>query len=210
MKLSRYICLLLLCLLFQTAAVWAQPGFKADIDKPQPYQERKLKAEKTGDGSLKTHKRVLQNLTTRYNYYFNASNKLNEVLEKAREQHRDDYSQLLSFYGYDLNATAADSAQLDSVVYKARTGIVNHDLRNEWIDELYLLWAAAFHLQKKFDSASMMLQFINYAYAPKFEDGYYKHIGTHADGAQELSIATKEENKFLHSNTFSRNNAFIW
>ncbi|HEY1022899.1 MAG TPA: tetratricopeptide repeat protein, partial [Flavisolibacter sp.] len=188
----------------------SQPGFKVDIEKPEPYQERKLKAEKTGDGNLKAPRRILQNLTTRFNYVFNANNKFNEIIERAREQHQDDYTSLLTFYPYTLEATAADSIQLDSVIYKARTGIVNHDLRNEWVDELYLLWAASFHLQKKFDSASMMLQFINYAYAPKFEDGYYKHIGTNTDGAKELSISTKEEKKFLHSNTFSRNNAFLW
>jgi tetratricopeptide (TPR) repeat protein len=188
----------------------AQPGFKVDIKKEKPYEERLLKAEKTGDGKLKAPKRIMQNLTTRFNYYFNANNKFNEIIDRAKAQHKDDFSQLLSFYNYSLDGTAADSAQLDSVIYKCRTGIVNHDLRNEWIDELYLLWAASFHLQKKLDSASLMLQFINYAYAPQEEEGFYTYIGTRKDGAQELSIATKEDKKLLHSNTFSRNNAFIW
>ncbi|HEV7333059.1 MAG TPA: tetratricopeptide repeat protein [Flavisolibacter sp.] len=210
MNLIRHILFLTAGLFLFSLAALAQPGFQVDIDKPQPYQERKLKAEKTGDGKLKAPKRILQNLTTRFNYVFNANNKFNEIIERAQEQHRDDYAELLTFYPYTLEATAADSIQLDSVIYKARTGIVNHDLRNEWIDELYLLWAASFHLQKKFDSASMMLQFINYAYAPKFEDGYYKHIGTNTDGAKELSISTREEKKLLHSNTFSRNNSFLW
>ncbi|HZH38211.1 MAG TPA: hypothetical protein VEX65_13090, partial [Flavisolibacter sp.] len=66
------------------------------------------------------------------------------------------------------------------------------------------------HLQKKFDSASMMLQFINYAYAPTYDDGYAKAIGTHNDGDRELTIATKEKNQLLRPNNFSRNNAFIW
>ncbi|HYO20958.1 MAG TPA: tetratricopeptide repeat protein, partial [Flavisolibacter sp.] len=188
----------------------AQPGHTIDIKKEKPYEERKLKAEKTGEGKIKTPKRIFQNLTTRFNYYFNASNKFNEILERAKAQHKDDFSQLLPFYNYSLEATAADSLQLDSVIYKCRTGIINHDLRNEWIDELYLLWAASWHLEKKLDSASMMLQFINYAYAPQEEYGFYTHIGTRKEGAQELSIATKEDKKFLHSNTFSRNNAFIW
>jgi hypothetical protein len=210
MKLSRHTCLLSLFAVFLTLSAYAQPGFKVDIEKPAPYQERKLKSEKTGDGKLKGPKRIMQNLTTRFNYHFNANNKLSEVIERAREQHKDDYAQLLSFYNYDLNATAADSAQLDSVIYKSRTGLANHDLRNEWTDELYLLWATAWHLQKKFDSASMMLQFINYAYAPKFEDWYFKPIGTNVAGAKELSIATKEEKKFLHNNNLSRNQSFLW
>jgi tetratricopeptide (TPR) repeat protein len=212
MKLHCHIYLLLASVLavsaFQNLA--AQPGFKVDIKKPKPYEERLLKAEKTPDGKLKTPKRIMQNLTTRFNYYFNANNKFNEVLDRAKSQHKDDYSSLLSFYNYDLETTAADSAQLDSVIYKARTGIINHDLRNEWIDELYLLWGASFHLQKKLDSAALMFQFINYAYAPQEEAGFYTYIGTRKEGAKELSIATKEDKKFLHSNTFSRNNAFIW
>lgn len=209
MKLSRHILSLFVSFLL-TITLFAQPGFKVDVEKPKPYQERKLKAEKTGEGKLKPVKRIWQNLSTRFNYIFNANNRLAEVLDRARQQHKDDYSSLLSFYDYDLNTTAADSAQLDSIIYKARTGILNHDLRMEWGDELYLLWAQSWHLQKKLDSASLMLQFINYAYAPQYEDGYYKYIGTHNDGDRELSIVTKEEKHFLHSNTFGRNNAFIW
>src|SRR5688572_13533324 len=189
---------------------YAQPGFQVDIKKEKPYEERKLKAEKTGEGKLKAPKRFFQNLTTRYNYYFNANNKFNEIIDRAKAQHVDDFSELLPFYNYSLDQTIADSVELDSVIYKCRTGIVNHDLRNEWIDELYLLWATSWHLQKKLDSAAMMLQFINYAYAPQEEYGFYTYIGTRKDGAQEMSIATKEDKKFLHSNTFSRNNSFIW
>lgn len=202
--------LLAVLLAFVFQAAHSQPGFHVDIKKDKPYTERKLKAEKTGDGPLKAPKRIFQNLTTHYNYYFNASNKFNEIVDRAKERHADDFSQLLSFYSFSLNATAADSAQLDSVIYKCRTGIVNHDLRMEWGDELYLLWAASWHLQKKFDSASLMLQFINYAYAPQQEYGYYSYVGSRKDGAQEMSIATKEEKKFLHSNNFSRNDAFVW
>jgi hypothetical protein len=29
------------------------------------------------------------------------------------------------------------------VIYKSKTGIVLHDLRNDWVDDLYLLWGAA-------------------------------------------------------------------
>lgn len=209
MKVRKYIVLPLL-LAFFFGSAHAQPGFSVDIKKDKPFQSRKLKAEKTGEGKIKTPKRLFNNLTTHYNYYFNANNKLNEIFERAKAQQKDDYSQLLSFYNYSLDATAADSTQLDSVIYKCRTGIVNHDLRMEWGDELYLLWAESWHLQKKFDSASLMLQFINYAYAPQEDYGYYAYIGTHRDGAQELSIATKEEKKFLHNNLFSRNTAFIW
>ena len=148
--------ILLLAAVFQHS--YAQPGFQVDIKKDKPYENRKLKSEKTGEGQLKTPKRLFQNLTTRYNYYFNANNKFNEILARAKSRHQDDFSQLLPFYNYSLDVTAADSLQLDSVIYKCKTGIVSHDLRSEWSDELYLLWASSWHMRKKLDSASMMLQ----------------------------------------------------
>ena len=61
------------------------------------------------------------------------------MLDRAKNVHKDDYSNLLPFYNYDLKTTAGDKAELDSVIYKAKTGIVLHDLRNDWIDDLYLL-----------------------------------------------------------------------
>ena len=98
-------------------------------------------------------KRFIQNTITHYNYFFNANNKLNEVLERAKESFKDDYSQLLPFYNYSLDVTAADTIQLDSISYKAQTGMALHDLRNDWADNLYMLWGASYYLKKQFDSA---------------------------------------------------------
>ncbi|MBK8953605.1 MAG: hypothetical protein IPM85_16485 [Chitinophagaceae bacterium] len=172
-----------------------------------------LRSEKSDQKKFTLPKRFIQNTVTHYNYYFNANNKLNEVLERAKESFKDDYSRLLPFYNYSLDITAKDSIQLDSVTYKSSTGIALHDLRSDWTDNLYLLWGAAFYLQKKFDSAYLMFQFINYAYAPKEKDGYYKTIGSSRDGNQAYSIATKEKgglHRKLLSQPPSRNDAFIW
>src|SRR6185503_8547038 len=100
---------------------------------------------------------------------------------RAKERHKDDLSGLLSFYNYDLEITQADSLELDSVIFKSTTGIVLHDLRSNWADNMYLLWGAAYYLKKEFDSARMMFQFINYAFAEKEKDGAYKVIGSARD-----------------------------
>lgn len=188
-----------------------QIGFDLKVDKPAPYEERTLRAEKT-DKPLKKPKRFFQNLTTHYNYFFNASTKLNEVIEQAKLGFKDDYTNLLPFYNYTLDATSQNTTQLDSVIYKSQTGIVMHDLRNDWIDNLYMLWGAAWYFEKKFDSAALMFQFINYSFAEKEKDGYYKYIGSRFDGNNALSIATKEDRKFPKNLVTppSRNNAFIW
>lgn len=192
---------------------FGQMGISFDIKKPKEYDERVLRSEKSDQKKFTLPRRVIQNMVTHYNYYYNANLKLNEVLERAKEAFKDDYSRLLPFYNYTLDATAGDSIQLDSITYKSSSGIALHDLRNDWVDNLYLLWGASFYLQKKFDSAYLMFQFINYAFAPKEKDGYYKTIGSVKDGNSALSISTKEKNSIprkIFSEPPSRNDAFIW
>ncbi len=188
-------------------------GADITIKKPKEYEERVLRSEKTGEKKFTLPRRIVQNTVTHYNYYYNANNKINEVVERAKESFRDDYSRLLPFYNYSLDVTAADSIQLDSVTYKTSSGIALHDLRSDWADNLYILWGISFHLQKKFDSAYLMFQYINYYYAPKEKDGYYKTIGSARDGNSAYSISTKEKNsipKKIFSEPPSRNDAFIW
>jgi outer membrane protein assembly factor BamD (BamD/ComL family) len=192
---------------------FCQLGIPLTIEKPKEYEDRVLRSEKSDQKKFNVPRRFIQNTVTHYNYFFNANNKLNEVLERAKTSFKDDYSQLLPFYNYSLDVTAKDSIQLDSITYKASTGIALHDLRNDWVDNLYLLWGASFYLRKEFDSAYLMFQFMNYAFAPKEKDGYYLTIGSHRDGNSALSIATKEKNSLprkVFSEPPSRNDAFIW
>lgn len=191
----------------------AQLGFDLEIKKPEPYENRELKAERSGKKKFTKYRHFWQNTYTHYNYFFNANNKLNEVIARAKASHKDDYSELLPFYNYTLQATAQDETQLDSIIYKSKTAIVMHDLRNDWIDDMYLLWGASYFLQEEFDSAYRMFQFINYAFAEKEKDGYYRYIGSRLDGNNAQNIATKEEDGFFKrmiSDPPSRNTAFIW
>ncbi len=214
MRANRHIIFLFLPLILLQAGLpaYSQLGFDLNIKKPKEYEERILRSEKT-DKKFNVPRRFVQNTVTHYNYTFNANNKLNEVLARAKQAFKDDYSQLLSFYNYSLDVTAADSLQLDSITIKASSGIALHDLRNDWVDNLYLLWGASYYLQKDFDSAYQMFQFINYAFAPKEKDGYYKAIGSARDGNSALSVSTKEKGglaRKLFSQPPSRNEAFIW
>src|SRR6266487_59486 len=215
MQPNRYIInrLLVFPLCLATLFSHAQLGFSFDIPKPKQYEERQLRSEKTEQKKLNLPRRFIQNTTTHYNYFYNATNKLNEIITRAKEAHTDDFTELLSFYNYDLDVTVQDSVQLDSVIYKATSGIVLHDLRSDWADNMYLLWGAAHYLQKEFDSAYLTFQFINYAFAPKEKDGYYQFIGSGMDGNNALSISTKEKKsltKKIFSRPPSRNEAFIW
>lgn len=203
---------------FNIISAFSQLGnitFDIQKDKPEKFKNRTLKSETTGDKKFTLKKRISQNTASHYNYYFNANNKFNEVIEKARIANKDDYGKLLPFYGYSLNTTAAQKTELDSVIYKATAGILLHDLRSDWVDNLYLLIGQSYFFQKEFDSASMTFQFINYnLYPHKKKDDMPLIIGTNANaGGNSISIASKEDQSFFEK-TFttppSRNDALVW
>lgn len=199
--------------------VAAQPTWTIDPfgkeKKPEKYENRKLGSEKTADKKFTKARHVLQNTVTHYNYYYNANNKLNAVIERARFGTREDYSKLLPFYPFPLASTASQKQELDSVIYKCTAGILLHDLRNDWIDNLYLLIGKAYYYRQEFDSAAMTLQFINYNLFPrkKGEDDNRVVGGNESASGSNISIASKEKQNLLQkvaSLPPSRNDALIW
>ncbi len=219
--LKRKLLLLFLTLAGSTAftTLLAQPTWTLDPfgkeKKPKQFEERKLGSEKTAEKKFTRPRNFIQNTVTHYNYYYNANNKVNTVLERARLSQKDDFTRLLSFYPYSLENTATQKQELDSVIYKCTAGILLHDLRNDWIDNLYLLIGKAYFYRKDFDSAANTFQFINYNLFPrKKKEDDSKVVGTN-DGASanNISIANKEKLNILQkfaSLPPSRNDALIW
>ena len=196
----------------------AQPKLEFDFfkQKPKQYEERKLGSEKSADKKFTFTRRVFQNTFTRYNYYFNANRKLNEILEQAKLSYKDDYTQLLAFYPYTLdsvNGTARAKGDIDSILYKCTAGILLHDLRNDWIDNMYLIMGKAYMLRQDFDSAFMVFQYLNTTFAPKEKDGYEKVIGSNQnEGTNAFTIATKEKKgmfAYFAGQPPSRNESFL-
>lgn len=198
---------------------YAQPTWTLDPfgkeKKPVKFEERKLGSERTADKKFTRKRHFLQNTVTHYNYYFNANNKLNTVVDKAKSAQKDDYSHLLSFYPYSLENTLSQKQDLDSVIYKCTAGILLHDLRNDWIDNLYLLIGKSYFYRKEFDSAANTFQFINYNLFPrKKNEDDNRIVGTNESSiSSNISIANKEKRNFLQkiaSLPPSRNDALIW
>jgi len=188
---------------------YAQPGTTIDIKKPDVYANRTLASEKTPETKIKKFRKFYQNTITHYNYYFNAGLRLDQVIERAKQGYRDDYAHLLSYYNYSLDATATDG-DIDSIIYKCNAGILLHDLRNDYVDDLYFLMGKAYYLRKNFDSAEHVFLYINYAFGPK-DDGYDVPIGSSATGP-EFSIASKEKKGFsqILANPPRRNEDLVW
>lgn len=192
---------------------FAQPGSGIEIDKPQKYENRTLGSEKTGQKKFTFSKRLFQNNFTHYNYYFNANTRLNDIIGQAKLSSKDDYTRLLPFYNYSLDVTS-QSGDLDSVIYKCNAGILLHDLRNDWVDNMYLLLGEAYFYRKNFDSAEEVFRYINYAFAPKEEGGYDIPVGSNISNTNGVfSVATKEKKNFPKSLVTmppSRNDALLW
>ncbi len=198
----------------QAQPIWTFDPFGKE-KKPVEYQEKLLPSERTGDKKFTRFRRFTQNNITHYNYYFNANNKMNLVLDMARSQQQDDHSKLLPFYPYTLDQTASQQVELDSVIYKSTAGILLHDLRTDWVDNLYLLIGKSYYYRKVFDSAILTFQFINYNLFPREKDEDDNRIvGTNQEnGVHKLSIADPEKRniiKKIFSLPPSRNDALLW
>jgi len=89
-----------------------------------------------------------------------------------------------------------------------------HDLRNDWIDDMYILLGKTYYYRKNFDSALYVFRYINYAWAPRDKDNYIIPIGSNeSNAAGEFSVSTKENNslwKKITSNPPARNEALLW
>lgn len=206
-------------LVISSGTVYAQPTWTFDPfgreKKPEKYEDKKLASEKTADKKFTTFRRFLQNTTTHYNYFFNAQNKIDAVIERAKISNTDDFSKLLAFYPYTLDNTASQKTELDSVIYKATAGILLHDLRSDWVDNMYLLIGKSYYFRKEFDSAALTFQFINYNLFPrKKKEDDNRIVGTNQSAKSSiLSIADKEKRNIIDktiSRPPSRNEALIW
>jgi tetratricopeptide (TPR) repeat protein len=211
------------CLFTISFTAKAQPAWTIDLfgkeKKPEKYEEKLLTSEKTATKKFGVVRRFMQNTTSHYNFFFNANNKLNGVIERARISNKDDYSSLLSFYSYSLDNTSSQKTELDSVIYKATAGVLLHDLRSEWVDNFYLLIGKSYFLRKDFDSAALTFQFINYNLFPRKrkDDDDNKIVGSNETntgaGVGSVTIANKENRNIVQkilTRPPSRNEALIW
>ncbi|MDA3615210.1 type IX secretion system periplasmic lipoprotein PorW/SprE [Polluticaenibacter yanchengensis] len=210
MNYKKYLLCCVLMVIAVLSAIGQKPAFEFAIKKPDQYKERPLPSEKFKDKKFTKVRRFFQNTFTKYNYYFNANLRLNQIVEQSKRTNNDDYTQLLSFYPYSLQTTSKDPF-LDSIIWKCTSGILLHDLRNDWIDDLYLIMGKTYLLRQDYDSARMIFSYINYAYGPKGDDGYDKVIGSNqGNNNNPLSVSTPERKKYILKKAPIRNEAFLY
>jgi len=179
---------------------------------PAPkVQDRRPPSEKMAEKKFTWNRRLMQNLVTRYNYYYNAKMKLDNVVKNVARQGLDNYNDLLPFYPYSLQDLGLNKTDLDSVIIKASVGIQIHDPRGKWIDDCYLLIGRAYFYKSDWENAQKTFQFMNIAFAPKKKTDYTTVVGSNEN--DQISIATKEKRKGIFGRVKhkkARNDAFLW
>lgn len=189
----------------------AQGNITYDLVKPKAYENRKLASELTPDKKINPIKKLKENIVSHYNFHFNANLKLSKVIVSAKQANKDTFTALIPFFNYSLDQTAQQQQELDSVVIKVNNGILLHDLRNDWVDDLYLLMGQSYFYQKKFDSAYDVFQYINYNFQPRSKDeiGFEKSIGSNINTNGNIFNIASKENKFT-PHRLVRNDALLW
>jgi tetratricopeptide (TPR) repeat protein len=203
--------LVLILMVGLAKALVAQPYTGISLQKNKPYTERLLPAEKTGEKGFRLPKRIFNNTVTRYNYVFNATMRLEGIIERATEKQIENYAALLPFYPYSLETTAKD--EIDTIIYKCTAGILLHDLRSDWVDNLYIILGKAYLHRQDYDSAIGVFKYVNYAFAPK-DEGSDIPIGSNISNANGVfTISTDEKRniwKKITTTLPSRNESFLW
>ena len=141
-----FVCLIICLITFNTDSVFAQ--------------KKKTSSSKKKSKSSSGAKNAYQDLTTRYNRYFNAKMRYTEGIKQLEISHKDDYSELLPVYAYDKGDGTSIGGNLNEVITKTQEAIKLKP-NSKWIDDCYLLMGKAYYLQGDNTSADQAFQYIN-------------------------------------------------
>jgi tetratricopeptide (TPR) repeat protein len=111
-------------------------------------------------------KKGYHNLTSRYNYWFNANELFNLTVDKLESSHKDNYSQILEIYPYAAVDPTASRPDLDNVILKSAKAIGLHRV-SDWTDDCYLLVGQSQHLKRDFETSEATFRYIKEEFDPK-------------------------------------------
>ena len=147
------------------------------------FAQKKRKKKKKPAKKSSAAKNVYQDLTTRYNRYFNAKLKFSEGIARLSESHKDDYSQTLPLYQFKGGDGSSVSAEMDAVIKKTSEAVQKKP-NSKWIDDCYLLLGKAYFINGEYEDAATTFQYIAKNYRNNIRRSYDRK-------AQEQKLAAK-------------------
>ncbi|MEQ1744383.1 MAG: hypothetical protein ABMA02_03080, partial [Saprospiraceae bacterium] len=110
-------------------------------------------------------KRNWHNLTSKYNYWFNADELLDLTIAGLEKQHTDNYGQMLALYPHAIPNPQTALADLDNVIKKSSMAISLHRV-SDFTDDCYTMIGQAQFLKRDFETAEATFQYIREEYNP--------------------------------------------
>lgn len=111
-------------------------------------------------GDISKFAKTYQNITAKYNGYFNANVLYEEALIKLNTQHVDNYTQVLDLYPYmAVENPKSVAPEMDKIVEKVSTVATIHH-NSGWVDDCYMLAGQAQQLKQDFESAEESFAFL--------------------------------------------------
>ncbi len=177
-------------------------------------------------------KQAFHDITSHYNAYFNASEKLKAVYKTSLEYHKDKFDSVIPVYYYsDPKEFASNASDLDDVVKRSTLAIQLHPIAN-WSDDHFLLIGQANYLKGDYDKASSSFKYITTEYKEgvdyvkvmkKLEKPVKKYVRKkavkkkpvvrvikNADGTQTLEKVDMRPEYSLWIHEPARSEALIW
>lgn len=112
-----------------------------------------------------------QDLTTRYNRYFNANLRYTEGIQSLEKSHKDDYEDILPIYAYKGGDGASITSNLDEAIKKTSIAIQKKP-NSKWVDDCYLLIGKSYYLKGEYNSATEAFQYIVKNYSNNIRKSY--------------------------------------
>lgn len=107
---------------------------------------------------------VYHNITARNNAFFNGNELLKETQRNLKENHKDNYDEIIAIYPDRIPEEAkAQAAALDEIIKKASRAITMHE-PSKFSDNSYLLIGMSNYLKADYETALEMLQYLSTEY----------------------------------------------
>lgn len=154
-------------------------------------------------------RREIQNTFTRYNYYFNSNNKMDEALLNMQRLSKENYDSLIALFAFNPDRDSSSiAADMDSIIHKVSVGIQIHDPRTKWADDLYLLLGEAYYYKGDYQNA-----IIAFRYTVSIWEQQKKDQKDHKSNSKgEPSILEADKKSFLDflKHQSVHNEAILW
>ncbi len=112
-------------------------------------------------------KRAYNNMTAKYNGYFNANVLIKEGIAKLTAMHKDNYNKILDVYPYiKVDNSKSLSPDFDKSMEKLAVVVSTHRY-SHWVDDSYLLLGKAQFLKQDYESAEETFAYLVSEYNPE-------------------------------------------